>query len=389
MNKGNPLKIDERNGLLSIRCDAENRTKSYAIGVLLLIVSILLAFTNMGYLFPMFMGGMACMLLIPEDKIEKLNIKVNHVSLHAWYNTENFKQRVLCNVLLSDLKRIYISNNILKGVKKDGQEFTIMSNVNRRVLTEVEATLTIHLKSKKKELERIDKVVVEPQFKTSNLQSNLWYEAIVESPKKEDTPAKDYGSRNQNTQLAYATLSPIFFAKISDRIPFQNQELQIVYTVQTDWKNGTMDKHLQAVGLDKTVRLFHLEQDKAIINAYQEESLKLYQLEQRQFSVRDAPNQLTLEDETYFLVKHNIGNRFINEEKISYTEEQWIYRTDDNQKQIRVVKNDNLFSYYKGEKLAVRDFYDKSQETLNLDENPAKLKLTNRQKLIRKNRAGE
>ena len=174
--------------------------------------------------------------------------------------------------------------------------------------------------------------------------------------------------RRVKQKFANAILGPLFLSKEKDQVQMKDETLDIVSITQYDWDDGNSDKYFQLLGPENEARLLFMEQDKAILQAFQERKLKLFETNLGKFHLENPPPSIEVAGREYFPVHFKVGKAFISGEKRSLPVKQWHYATKDEQSFIRVVSFQKWIRLFLGEKLQASDF----EDILDLEDRPEK-----------------
>lgn len=183
----------------------------------------------------------------------------------------------------------------------------------------------------------------------------------------EDAPVKgEYGKtreksrieepRRQGRIFIEPALSSAYFAKEGDALDLRSESLEVAGITQYDWNDGNSDKLLQTVNGSKEERLLFLEQKSALLNAYLERELNIFETNLGKFRPDNPPPSLVVEGQEYYPTHFKTGTGFVAGYARGLEVKQWHYATRDQQSFVRIVSFQQTLSLYKGEKLHASDF---------------------------------
>ncbi len=141
---------------------------------------------------------------------------------------------------------------------------------------------------------------------------------------------------------------------------------RILHDSQYDWKNGNSDKLLQLSDDANNSLLIYIRQNKGVYGSYLEEKLSLYLSNEIAFDQTKPANQFSFQDIQYQLHDFSEGETFLSDQQAPIATKQWLYQSVSGQQNIRIVSNDNMLTYYKGESQKMDDQFD-LDETLDLN----------------------
>lgn len=161
----------------------------------------------------------------------------------------------------------------------------------------------------------------------------------------------------------------LYHSEEKDIINIKEEALAIISVSQYDWNDGESDKLLQLIDENGQERLLHVEQNKALLQAYSEKEISLSQTGFVHFDI-NRPIPLTLIDGEQFSFKQQkTGLSFNSSTHGNVNIQQWIYENPTKDKTLRAVNNEGQISFYLGQKTNSKDF----SNTLDLEErNPEK-----------------
>ena len=165
-----------------------------------------------------------------------------------------------------------------------------------------------------------------------------------------------------------SNLGAIYNFRVGGLINLKNEELKIISITQYDWIDGNSDKLFQLVDTANKERLLYLEQNKALLNAYQEKPLSIIETNSISFQTKNPPQSIELKGARYLLSHVKRGKKFISGIAESIETMQWMYADKDEKTYIRVVDNQSLIHFFQGKKLQAIDF----EDTLDLNNPPLK-----------------
>jgi hypothetical protein len=162
--------------------------------------------------------------------------------------------------------------------------------------------------------------------------------------------------RRQGRIFVEPALSSAYFAKEGDALDLRSESLEVVGITQYDWNDGNSDKLLQTVNSGREERLLFLEQKSALLNAYRERELNIFETNLGKFRSENPPPSLVVEGQEYFPSHFKTGKGFVAGSIKGLEVKQWHYATRDQQSFVRIVSFQQTLSLYKGEKLHAADF---------------------------------
>ncbi len=167
-----------------------------------------------------------------------------------------------------------------------------------------------------------------------------------------NTPASiDAGPRNIGTdQIAWLK------TKLGSGLFYEGKLSKVLHKIQYDWKDGESDLQLQLIDEEQTDILLFIKQDKAIFKTFVERKLGIANGSQIQFDQSNSSSTVQYENQIYELIDYKEGESFINNRGGEINTKQWIYQTTDQKQQIRIIDQNDLMSYYRGQKVNSSEF---------------------------------
>ena len=171
----------------------------------------------------------------------------------------------------------------------------------------------------------------------------------------EDTPvAGEYGRsgfqnknrtpRRQRRDFTRSFFNHLYHAQLNQSVTFQNESLELINISQFDWDNGNSDKVLQLINYQKQERLLHLQQNGALLEAFESKSLTLLDMGNIRFEQKAPPPSLQYEGRKYLLAKNLKGYKFIHGQGNGIAVEQWLYAGEGG-KILQVIGADRSIEY--------------------------------------------
>lgn len=172
--------------------------------------------------------------------------------------------------------------------------------------------------------------------------------------------------RRQARNFADPALSTVYLAREGSDIDLKNEGLQVGSIVQFDWDDGNSDKLLQLISPEGEERLLFLEQKNALLKAYQERELNLFETNLPRFQLDNPPASIKVGEAEYFPTHFKTGKYFSTGSASSVDVKQWHYATRNQLSFLRIVNFGQSLNLYQGEALQASDFRD----SLDLDRPP-------------------
>nr|AWJ66314.1 hypothetical protein [uncultured bacterium] len=176
--------------------------------------------------------------------------------------------------------------------------------------------------------------------------------------------------RRQRRLLTDSPLELMYASEENEFSTIKDEALEIISVTQYDWHDGNSDKLFQLINEQRAERLVYLEQNKALLNAFSEKAIHISETGSIHFSMENPPKSIVVGGETYALSRLKKGDAFIGGVPDKIAVEQCVYVSTNQQRQIRIINNQDQLSCYKGEKLLMSDFGD----TLDLNRPPIREK---------------
>ncbi|MBK8492974.1 MAG: DUF4178 domain-containing protein [Saprospirales bacterium] len=184
--------------------------------------------------------------------------------------------------------------------------------------------------------------------------------------RKVEVQEAEDSARRHRRDFADPFFAGIYTSREGEVLDLNGEELKIVNLVQYDWNDGNSDKYFQLINPDKEERLLYLEQNQALLNAFQEKPLEIFETGMPTFRTEKPPPMIQVAGKDYFLGHYKTGKCFITGVSTFIEVEQWQYHSKDKKSYIRVMNNQGLISFFQGEKRNQADF----QDALDLDDRP-------------------
>lgn len=162
--------------------------------------------------------------------------------------------------------------------------------------------------------------------------------------------------RRQGRIFIEPALSSAYFAKEGDALDLRSESLEVVGITQYDWNDGNSDKLLQTLNASREEQLVFLEQKSALLNAYRERELNIFETNLGKFRPDSPPPSLVADGREYFPSHFKTGKGFVAGYAKGLEVKQWHYATRDQQSFVRIVSFQQTLSLYKGEKINASEF---------------------------------
>lgn len=185
--------------------------------------------------------------------------------------------------------------------------------------------------------------------------------------------------RRQRRDVLASDFRTIYESRKWDYLDFKNESLEIISITQLDWKDGNSDKILQLVDDDDRETLIYIQQNKALLAAFEEKMMSIFETQNIDFSIDKPPTSIFIDGETHLLHDFKEGDQFLPGVYPGMKARQWWYLSRNQQSFVRVIDNQNLLKFYKGKKVTLSDF----EKGLDLNNLPQ------RDKALRKNNLDE
>ena len=182
------------------------------------------------------------------------------------------------------------------------------------------------------------------------------------------TRSNQKAARKQRRQFGDQILGNLYFSKINDLLLYKDTAYALISITQHDWNDGDSHKLLQYTDEQSNSLLIYIEQDKALLDAFQEEELPMGVTMDVSFDKDRPAYSIELGSIKFYLQKHYKGESFNSISNQGNASEQWIYKSTDKKTYIRIVDQSGQIRYYKGIKLQRSDISQK----LDLDQAPEK-----------------
>jgi hypothetical protein len=174
-------------------------------------------------------------------------------------------------------------------------------------------------------------------------------------------------ARRQHRNFTSSPLGTFYFLEKGEVFNLKEEEVKVLSITQYDWNDGNSDKLIQLSNENGEERLIYFDQNKAILDVFQEKSCSLIDIGTIKFNKDDPPKSIEVSSKSFQLSDFKTGKKFIFGGVQNINIEHWIYLSEDKQTNIRVINNNGLIHYYKGTKLQLSDF----EDTLDLNPPPA------------------
>jgi hypothetical protein len=153
-----------------------------------------------------------------------------------------------------------------------------------------------------------------------------------------------------------------------DNLILKEEAYTISDITQLDWINGDSDKFFQIINQQQKASLLYIEQNKALLSAFEEEPIAIGKTGFSTFSKDSPPTSFRIDGSTFYFATIKKGDAFIT--GVSHKQEvsQWVYLSEDKKQQIRFIDMDGQMMCYQGRQLSEADF----EKGLDLNEPPIK-----------------
>ncbi len=196
----------------------------------------------------------------------------------------------------------------------------------------------------------------------------------------QDMPVKgEYGKTRQLEDLSIlkkkkrkirAGALELLYKEERDDVLFDGAYYEVGQVRQYDWKDGNSDKLLQLIQEKEQQTLVYIHQNKGIYKTYLEEELNYQQSKPIGFSVNNPLDEIQFQGVIYELYSYNEGDLFVGESAEPLATKQWLYRSKDAKKHLRIINNSNILTYYKGIQKIIDSIPLDDQDFLDLNQTP-------------------
>lgn len=145
-------------------------------------------------------------------------------------------------------------------------------------------------------------------------------------------------------------------ATVGSEIFFKNVPMDVGHRIQYDWKNGESDQQIQLIEDVENHTLLFINQEKALYKTFEEKKINLKDAYSIDFNRKKPAKKFTFKKTEYYLVDFKEGVSFIDGKGKAIATKHWIYQTETEESQIRIINQENIVSYYQGKKVTPRDF---------------------------------
>lgn len=291
----------------------------------------------------------ACLFLNKTHiNIEDNWLNINHEPIPWWRGNQQ--------IATEDIEQLYVKQKTSKS--KNGTQYTYS------------------LRAKMKDKSDKGVIVIDniPSHRLEEIERHLEeFIGIEDAPVKgeyafKNAQLKAPQARKQRREASRSAFNPIYVSEEEDLLAFQGEELEITSVAQYDWTDGNSDKNFQALNPKDEEVILYLVQNQALLEAYQEKKLSLFETNDLSFEVENPPNSIVYQGVEYFLNQHKTGEKFVSGVSGAIIVAQWLYLSKDQKKCFRVINNQGFLAYRKGQQLKISDF----QNTLDLNNPPQK-----------------
>jgi hypothetical protein len=245
-----------------------------------------------------------------------------------------------------DINQLYVKED--KSQSKNGTSYTyslrakLKDNSDKEILsvTGVESTQMLEIEENLERFIGINDRPVKGEYQKDRTASNF-----VEP-------------RRQRRDFTNSPLVNYYFLEKGALFNLKEAAVKVLSVTQFDWNDGNSDKLLQLSDKNGEEKLMYFDQNKAILDVFQEETLSLEDIGSITFQKNDPPQYFEIRGSLFRLSHYKKGLNFILGASQNIDVEQWIYLSKDKQTNIRVINNNGVIHYYKGTKLEVADFED-------------------------------
>ncbi len=151
-------------------------------------------------------------------------------------------------------------------------------------------------------------------------------------------------------------IGSIYSFEVGEEINYKSIRQKASHLTQYDWDNGNSDKLFQFLDKDNNDRLFYLKKDRALIECFEEDMLDLQESRNIPFNNSFAPDTITFKGQKFFLSENTSGKAFLTGITLPVDVKQWIYFTEDKSTYLRLVLNNEMKSFYIGQKAEMEHF---------------------------------
>ncbi|MEM9819928.1 MAG: DUF4178 domain-containing protein [Bacteroidota bacterium] len=263
---------------------------------------------------------------------------VSHRPLHWWWGNTS--------IPLDEIEQLYVkekktqsskggglSNYELRVRMKDFKDEKLISinGLSKYKLREIEAHLENYI--------GINDNAVEGEFNFGK--------ARRPPVREEMAPPKD---------LIASPLGAVHDAEVNDYIHLNDETFRVLNVAKYDWKDGNSDRLLQLIDGGGEEKMLLIEQNKALIKAYQESKMTLLEGSAIDFDPQAPAKSFVVEGQLFTLYQHKVGDYFFDLEEAANEAQQWTYLSTDSQHQIRITSYEDMLTYYRGIRLKPEAF---------------------------------
>ncbi|MFK7807836.1 MAG: DUF4178 domain-containing protein [Saprospiraceae bacterium] len=172
--------------------------------------------------------------------------------------------------------------------------------------------------------------------------------------------------RRQRKAFSDSPISYLYESTTQDVINLKSKYHKVTALTQYDWNDGNTDKFFQLLDDDNKEQIIYVEQNKAILRAFEETNIPVGKIGFSTFPTNDPPTEITLNGNTFYFAMTKKGNSFVSGVPSSTTATQWLFESEDQDQQIRFIDYDGQMTCYHGIKISESDF----ENTLDLNSPP-------------------
>jgi hypothetical protein len=175
------------------------------------------------------------------------------------------------------------------------------------------------------------------------------------SGNKTSQPAAD-APRRSRRDFSNPNLPSVYHASLRDNLTLKEEAYHISAITQFDWIDGDSDKFFQIINDQQKANLLYLEQNKALLSAFEEEQIAIGKIGFSTFSKEAPPTSFRIDGSTFYFSMIKKGVAFITGVSRKQEASQWVYLSEDKKQQIRFIDMDGQMICYQGRQLSEGDF---------------------------------
>jgi hypothetical protein len=162
--------------------------------------------------------------------------------------------------------------------------------------------------------------------------------------------------RRSRKDFSNPNLPFVYQATKRDNLILKEQAYHISDITQLDWINGDSDKFFQIINTQQKGSLLYLEQNKALLSAFEEEQIAIGKTGFSTFSKEAPPTSFRVDGSTFYFSMIKKGVAFISGVPHTQDVSQWVYLSEDKKQQVRFIDMDGQMVCYQGRQLSEGDF---------------------------------